>query len=178
MTVTERDATGVALSSFEATAVSLQGENRVRGITFDGTNLWVVGAYDSKVACYSTAGALVSSFIGDGGEQSDTGVAWDGSHLWASGLNLDQLRRYTTGGSHSSSVSCPDPGAMAVYDSTLYVIDPAGQQLRTFSLAGAEGTPVDISDAPINPTGVWIAADGTLYLSLDGVGVYRRLTAL
>lgn len=180
-TVTERGADGTALASFPASAVSAPGEARVRGISYDGADLWLVGA-DEVVARYSTAGALEFSFdlaASWASERAVVGIAHDGTDVWITGSQTGQLRRYSTAGAHELTVSLGyAAGDLTVYGSTVYVVDRSAQQLRTYTLAGVEGTAVDISDAPINPTGVWIAADGTLYISGDGVGIYRRLTVI
>lgn len=181
LTVSERDLDGTELSSFEATEVD-GPDTRVRGITHDGTDLWVMGD-EEIVGRYTTAGVWQQSIDLDAtwAEGTGMGVAFDGADLWLVGDNTDQLRRYSTAGAHELTVSLPS-GAVycgaTVYADQVYVVDQTNQQLLVYDLDGTSAGTVDISNAVDGPTGVWISDAGTLYISKDGDGVYRRLKPL
>ncbi len=180
-TVTKRTASGTVVDTFEATTAG-GTDDRVRGITFDGTDLWITGGADAMTR-YNTSGveqATVDLSSAWSGEVSMHGIAWDGADLWLTGSVTAELRRFSTTGTSEVTVDLVDVsgGGCAVYSSTVYVVDRANDRLRTFDLSGTEGTPVSISECPINPHGLWISASGELYVSQDGVGVYKRLATL
>jgi len=75
-------AAGVFVSSFPVTVLS---ENSPIGITNDGTDLWVYGAYNNLALRYTTAGVYQSdsfSTIGQIPGNSGKGIVYDGTSFW------------------------------------------------------------------------------------------------
>lgn len=173
VTVAERDASGAVVSSFSVAGELIIG----RGITFDGTDLWVAGdsSPDELLVRYSTAGADLTVIATGSGLDGNHGAAWDGSHVWLMEDLADEAQRFTTAGVEVSSFSVVDGcRGCAWFASRLYVVDSPNSLLLIFDAAGVAAGSIDLSTAVANPTGVWIAPDGTLYISKDGDGVYRR----
>lgn len=180
VTVSQRGIDWDEDSSFEATAVGTSLA-RVRGITADATSLWVVGADNDSVANYSTAGALLSEFDPAWTDEVGlTGVAFDGTDLWVVGNTTDQLRRYTTAGVLQQTATLPstdEHAGCAYYNGRIYVVNTTASTLVPYRIAtDAFEDPIDVSAAVPNPTGVYIDDEGTLYISKDGAGVWRRNT--
>lgn len=133
------------------------------------------------VARYSTAGVWQQTIdlAGTWSEGTGNGLAFDGTDLWLVGNGTDQLRRYTTAGSHEQTINLPssaDHRGIAHYSGRLYVVDTTNSQLLIFSTDGDALGTIDVSGAVSAPTGVWISPLGTLYVSKDGDGIYRRQT--
>lgn len=177
-TVTKRDTSGAALASFSAST-----QVGVRGITFDGTYLWVTGGGPldpgENIAQHQTDGMLVASFVTGPSSDGNRGLAWDGSHLWLvenpDAAGDTDFERWTTAGTLASSFTVVGNityRGLAIYGGDLYSIDTANDRIDVFQTDGTVvgSIPVGVS----GPTGVWIADDGTVYVSKDGDAVYRR----
>lgn len=179
VTVSKRDADWVEIATFEATAM-----NFVRGITFDGADLWLSGEVasgaDEIIAEYSTAGAQIASYVTGAGTDGNHGLAWDGTHVWLVEDLADVAERYTTAGviDTSFSLGAGSHTGAAWYENALYVVDSTNSVLLVFRSTGDLLGAIDISDAAANPTGAYIATDGTLYIAKDGDGVYKRTLPL
>ena len=168
-TVSEYDAEWALQSSFDANYAG----NQVRGITSDGTDLWVLGddsASSDTVKRVSTAGVLQSSF--GSGFVSGQGVAFDGTDLWVSGFNPTEMYRYTTGGTKQATLALEAFG-LAINDGKLVMVAQSDSSVQVRQTDGTLLKTVDTSGAAADITGVWVADDGTLYVSKDGVGVWR-----
>lgn len=170
-TVTQRDTTWTSLSTFTTDYVI----DRTRGITFDGTDLWVTGdsgGSNDAAKRYSTAGVKQSQFITGG--LSTLGIAWDGTDLWVVDSDNLQLAKYDTAGSLIDTVSIPGTRhGLSVHGGRLYVVDMSA---ATVEIREADGTlvqTIDTSPVTSSPTGVW-ATSGTLYVAEDNVGVWKR----
>lgn len=175
------DANWNSTSNFPATEVSTSG-GQVRGIGFDGTDLWVMGD-DEEVGRYSTDGVYLQNIdleatwpaevYGGGVTGSGRGVTFDGTDLWFAGGYSQQVRRYSTAGVALQTIQLAVvPNGLTWYDGHLWIVDTAGNQLLKYSRAGALVDTLDVSGAVTAPTGVWISDDGDLYISKDGDGVY------
>lgn len=173
-TVSKRDAVGSVLASFAASGAGAL----VRGVTWDGANLWVTGAADG-VYQYDTSGALVGSFALAAGE-THMGVAFDGADLWVAETDTDQLRRYSTTGTLelTASIAGTSAGGAAFYGGDVFVVDQTTAMLNRYDATGALVDAIDISGAGAAPTGAWIDAAGSLYVAVDGDGLYRRNTPI
>lgn len=177
-TVAKRDALGVSLSSFSAMLA------KARGITFDGTYIWVAGDDtpngNEEIGKYQTDGTHVSTLVTGPSSEGNDGIAWDGSHLWLIEGGSSKAEKYTTAGSLVSSFSLPGSGwqGVAVYDGDLFIVNRTAAALSRYTPAGALVDTIDISGAGAAPTGVWIAADGTLYIAVDGDGLHQRDTKI
>lgn len=184
LTVSQRNASWTQTSSFEASAIDTGGAaGPVRGVTFDGTALWVVGESNVAVARYSTAGGLLSTFNPSwGGETGISGIAHDGTDLWIVGNGTKQLRRYSTAGVLLQTETIPTSGTIggvAYYNGRIYVVDGSAATLVPYVIAtDTFEPPIDVSGATTAPTGVFISTSGTLYVSQDGVGVWQRNVAV
>lgn len=178
VTVSQRAAGGTETASFESTALG----TRVRGITTDGADLWMVGDADGTVARYSTAGVLLSSFdfSTDWSDQGSEGVGFDGSDLWVTGSGSNEVHRFSTAGAHLQSFSLPfSPRGIACHAGRLYIVDITASVVRVVQASdGADLGSIDVSGMVTSPTGVWIDPDGILYVAKAGDGVYRTGTVL
>ena len=130
-------ATGDVISSFSA-----PGKNP-RGLTWDGTNLWLADADDDLIYELTTTGTVLSSFTTPSIEP--TGLTWDGTNLWLSDTSTDRNYELTTTGTELSSFATPNPNATGltwdgvnlwqVEDSgTHYELTTAGTVLSSFTL--------------------------------------------
>lgn len=180
LVVSKRTADGSVVSTF--TAAEVGGvDGRARGIAFDGSDLWVMG--DQEIAGrYSTAGAFeddIDLAVTWAAETTGTGVAFDGADLWFVGRATKELRRYSVAGALELTVSLADlttPQGAAYFDGRIFVVDGGAGQLVAFSLAGAQVDVIGLSGAPFaSAYDVWIDDDGTLYVSQNGDGLYRRV---
>lgn len=181
LTVSKRDDTGAEVSSFEATDVVAGAIEAVRGITVAGSDLWLIGAAE-KAFRYTTGGVLAASFdlaASWPAEATQCGIAFDGTDLWIVGDDTNELRRYSTAGALEATINLGDGRWRGVtfYDGDLWVMERDGTIYR-YSTAGVLQSTVDATGAAAVLEGIWIAADGTLYVARDGVGVYRRIELL
>lgn len=174
-TVTKRNASGVALDSFDA-----RMGGRGRGITFDGTDLWVTGSHDdtqptnpSALKRFSTGGVLQETITTVAVGDANMGVVSAGSDLWFTEHGNSKLVK-VSGGAVAAQYSVPtNPRGLALYDSRLWLIT-GGRILRAYNLSGvATGDTVDLSGLTNSPTGVWIDGAGQLYIACDADGVYE-----
>lgn len=182
LTIVRYSAGWQPLQTFEAPQGDASNA-RNRGITHDGTALWYVGSGGTVYRLSTVDGSILDSFaLGTAENTGMSGIEWTGTDLWirdASGTGtIPLLGRYSTTGTLSTSYSLPklNTAGMALYggnlwlpnrdDGTLWIIDPA---------TGAVVETVNVSAATSSPTGCWVAADGTLYVSQDGAGVWERI---
>lgn len=177
VTVIEYNSSWVQQSTFEASTFD---NGRVRGITHDGTDLWLAGPLSTSGTCriaqYSTAGSLLSSFDVD--LNSPGGLAWDGTDLWVAlhdGVGgSPQMRRYNTSGTLQQTINLSSTRqGLAVYDGDLVVVNETGNAIEVRNTSGTVLKTIPTSGAINEPDGVWVAADGTMYVSKDGDGVYK-----
>ncbi|MCZ6779858.1 MAG: hypothetical protein O7F16_12960, partial [Acidobacteria bacterium] len=96
-------ATGDVISSFSA-----PGTNP-RGLTWDGTNLWLADSNTDLIYELTTTGTVLSSFATPSIEP--TGLTWDGTNLWLSDTSTDRNYELTTTGTVLSSFATPNPDA-------------------------------------------------------------------
>lgn len=164
--------------------VDIEMGGRGRGITFDGTHWWVTGNYDSSgetsggsvLKEYDLAGTLISTIFTQvdlGFAESNSGLAFDGANLWFFETQENRLVEVTPAGALVEDHGLLPFGVqgMHVYDSRLWMVN--GKTLRIFDLAGNDtGVTVDLSGLVGTPTGIWITPTGTLYIAVDGDGVY------
>lgn len=177
ITVSKRDASWAEVSAFEASAF-----DSVRGITHDGADLWIAGeaaaAANELLAEYSTAGSLLTSVNTGSSADGNNGAGWDGSHVWLiEGQTNDAAERYTTAGVLDSSFSLGSTDAHAAcawFAGHLYVVNETDSTLMKFDSDGTLVDTIDLSAAISAPTGVYITDDGTLYISKNNAGVWRR----
>ena len=174
---------------------SFQGHDlqRERGITWDGTHLWVTGR-DGWARRYTTTGGLDAEFamseITSGKTDLYTGLALDGDDLWtlrhpgAAGTGVSEIQVWSTAGVEQQTFSDVDLNedrelGCHVWSGSLWVVDhQSGELVRRSMSDGTVVSRIDVSEATSSPTGVWIAADGTLYISRQGEGVWRRNAVL
>lgn len=172
VTVSKRNADGDILFSFEASAVIGSGQQRVRGITTDGTDLYLVGALD-RVVRYTQAGAFVSQSPDlNSWDTGLTGVAHDGTYLRVIGGNTDRMRAYTAAWALASSADLPTAGTWegaAWFDSHLWIIN--GARFYKVTTSGSIVLSHPTIGALPDPTGIWIDPDGSVWLTQDGVGL-------
>lgn len=157
--------------------------NRVRGITFDGTYLWMVGntfSSSDQVKRYDTSGTLISTFDTDDPdpESGTQGIAWDGTDLWAVGIENDpEIRRYNISGIHQETIDLPAGTwrGITAFGGFLWVINETAAELAKIDPSDGSvlGT-VSVSGATSTPDGVWISNAGEVYVSEDGVGVWHN----
>lgn len=175
-TVSKRDADWDELTTFEADAVG-GGSNTTRGITFDGSDLWVTGD-EEAYARYSTAGSLevTRSLTGWSGELRVRDIAWDGTDLWIGGGDTNRVRRWSTAGVVQQTIVLGfSPTGIAFHDGRLFIANGVGaSEIVVYETDGTQVTTIDVSGSGINPHGIWIDTDGTLYIARDDSGVYRR----
>lgn len=176
--VTKRDDEGNAVGGFVASAVGGGGptEGRVRGISTDGTDLFLVG-YMSRVHKYRTDGTLLLQ-----GPNSDDllGDAWgliahDGSEVWAGAGDTRKIARFSAStGSYLSGTIFTAAHSLSDaswWNGNLYVAN--GSVFRKL----APPSPTVIQNFPTIPglscSGIWIEPDGEVWLSQDNVGFGR-----
>lgn len=173
--VTQRNIGGTALSSFSTAATT----GTARGITWDGAGFWITGS-DKTVARYATDGTKQTEFESEGTNLNADGAAWDGTDLWLimddlGGSGTAHLRRYTAGVKvEEIAIDVVNWAGLAYHDGYLWGVDRTNIELVKLTTSGATVERIDLSGATNSPTGVWIADDGTLYISADDDGVYRR----
>ena len=155
------------------------GSSRVRGITSDGTDLWITGASAApsggdRVKQYNTSGTKLSEFASD--DPAIEGVAYDGTDLWVAVNDADEILRFDTSGTLQSSFTIPDANhsGLAYHDGKLYLTDESEGTITVYGTDGTLIDTIDVSAATASPSGVWLDGDGTLYVAEDGVGVWRR----
>ena len=84
--------TGAILSSFDTTGIA------PRGMTYDGTNIWVVGNTTKEVYRYNTLGTILSSFdIPTGADRPQSISYLNGNLYYVDDLRKDVFRLNTLG---------------------------------------------------------------------------------
>lgn len=177
-TVTEYDAAGNVVSSFEAPEVAGAGP-RIGGITTDGTDIFVTG-YNSRVAQYDTSGTLLAQGPDDPDALGVSGgaftmVAHDGgSTIWVGDNNADGQ---AVGAFDAATLAYVGP-QFAVsdgvregmyHDGKLWIVGN-DNVIRSFDTAGTLlGTHGGCSQFP-NMDGLWIEPDGERWFAQDELG--------
>lgn len=175
-TVTKRDADGAALATFAASL------DLARGITWDGADLWIAGDDGTnnaeEILRHATDGTLEATIVTGPQTDANGGVAWDGTHLWLVVGSANQVEQYDASGSLLSSFALPTSvwSGIAAYDGDLFVVDNTNARLLRYTPTGDLVRTINVSGVGASPTGVWIADDGTIYIAVDGDGVYKRTT--
>ena len=128
-------ATGDVISSFSA-----PGTNP-RGLTWDGTNLWLADSNTDLIYELTTTGTVLSSFATPSIEP--TGLTWDGTNLWLSDTSTDLNYQLTTTGTVLSSFATPHPDATGLtWDGVnLWQVEDSGThyELTTAGTRGRSG---------------------------------------
>lgn len=144
------------------------------GITFDGTNLWIVGLVSKAVYSYTTAGAYRNvSFSVSGQDSQPQGIAWGDTHFYVGGLVSNEVFRYTAAGVYDNfSFSIPASvdstiGGLTWVDNNIWIIGTANDSAYMYSPAGVYSeVNFPISGEDNNPFG--IAHDGNSFSVIGG----------
>ncbi len=187
--------TGALISSFSVSGTP-------RGITFDGTYLWLANSATSTIQQYTTSGTLVSSFPTAGGA-STRGMAWDGTYLYNSDNGGGNIYIYTTTGTLVGSYTtdaiypydiswdymgptymwCADPAGGNFGDSPdmIWQLDASGTQASSFPAPGTVAVGVDAYPAGMTVIPPYIytsdASTDSIYVVDPGVPVPVELTS-
>ncbi|KKN00087.1 hypothetical protein LCGC14_1141340, partial [marine sediment metagenome] len=74
------------------------------GITWDGTNFWVVAFNTDEVYKYTAAGVYTGTHFNVGAQEGDpTGITWDGANFWVVGWKKDEVYKYTAAGDYTGT---------------------------------------------------------------------------
>ena len=136
-----------------------------RGITWDGTNLWVVDYYD-KIHAFTMTGTYVSAKEIDlaSGNGAPAGITWDGTYLRVVDQSPSKLYTYTTAGTHVSaqdftlSSDNGTPGGVTWDGAYFYMPDLADDKVYRYTAAGATDFNFDLATA--NDSGYGITWNG------------------
>ncbi|HEC38205.1 MAG TPA: hypothetical protein ENI29_08210 [bacterium] len=149
------------------------------GITWDGTNFWVVGYDTDEVYKYTSAGVYTGTSFDVGAQDtSPTGITWDGTNFWVVGYDTDEVYKYTSAGVYTGTSF--DVGAQEslpkgiTWDGTYFwVIGRASDEVYKYTSAGVyTGINFDAGTETYTPAGItW---DGTYFWVLERNRVYKH----
>jgi len=130
------------------------------GMTFDGTNLWVVDFAEKRISKVDpTTGAELASFPTPDPVGGAKGVAWDGTHLNVMGWTSPTVYRMTTDGELVSTIELPEGGGGIAWDGTHFWV-PGGPGILRYDTSG---TPVGW---------IYAASEGTWDMTWDGTHLW------
>lgn len=181
-TVTKRDVAFAPVTSFPS-SMSL-----ARGVARLGDDVWISGGASGEehLTRHDLGGTIEATIVTGPSSDGNVGLAADGSDLWlmvevgGTATQPSYLERWSAAGALISSIELTsgadggDYGSAAYFAGAVYVVDRANDQLVAVQPDGTVVATIDISGAATQATGVWIDGDGTLYVSKEGDGVYRR----
>ena len=130
------------------------------GMTFDGTNLWVVDFAEKRISEVDpTTGAELASFPTPDPFGGAKGVAWDGTYLNVMGWTSSTIYRMTTDGQLVSTIELPEGGGGIAWDGTHFWV-PGGPGILRYDATGT-------------PTGwIYAASEGTWDMTWDGTHLW------
>ena len=171
-----------AAGNFIDTFGLASGNADARGITVDGSSVWVVDRSDAEVYQYDIDGVSLGSFALDADNNDGVGVTTDGSSIWV--VDGDDLRvyEYTTSGtfvgSFSLGVSNSNARGIATDGSSIWVVDRSDKHVYRYDVSGQSLGGFDLRSANNNPEGlasdgvnIWVVDDDRTiytYYALDG----------
>jgi len=81
---------------YSGTSFSVSQATIPTGITWDGTNFWVLDRDSKNVYKYTSTGTYTgTSFSVNGQEPDPYGITWDGANLWVAGYTNDRAYKYS-----------------------------------------------------------------------------------
>ena len=130
------------------------------GMTFDGTNLWVVDFAEKRISKLDpTTGAELASFPTPDPVGGAKGVTWDGTHLNVMGWTSPTIYRMTTDGELTGTIELPEGGGGIAWDGTHFWV-PGGPGILRYDTSGT-------------PTGwIYAASEGTWDMTWDGTHLW------
>jgi len=109
--------TGTYVSSFLANANNTSNYANHQGITFDGTDYWIVSQGFNRVYKYNQAGVYQNfSFDISGKETTAHGITWDGSYLYVIGTQNNSFLKYDRTGTFLGHLTSVYPQDTSVTD--------------------------------------------------------------
>ena len=134
------------------------------GITWDGTNFWIVYSGEADVYKYTSSGSFVSSFDTSSEDTSPVGIIYDGTNLWLLGHNTDTAYEYTLAGAYTSnSFSISSDATGGTFNGTnFFIADESTDRVYKYTSSGGS---LGFSTVINAPTGItW---DGTNFWILS-----------
>ena len=139
-------ATGTPDGSF-----ALNGPGNAKGITTDGSTIWVVNDGDNRVYQYDMSGTSLSSFDLHNNNSSPRGIATDGSSIWVVDSQDDEVYKYDTSGTSlgkfSLLVDNKDPDGITTDGSAIWVVDSNDDEVYKYRLWGGGTAPCPLQSA-------------------------------
>jgi YVTN family beta-propeller protein len=133
------------------------------GLTFDGSNIWVVNQGDNNIwKIRASDGAKLGSF-GTGGTVPRN-AAFDGTHIWVTNLNVPSISKIrASDGALLQTVSLNGGGWGVLFDGTyIWAVSGPGNS-RVSKIRPSDGAILGSF-----PTG----GSGSLYLAFDGANIW------
>ena len=159
--------------------------NGDRGITTDGSSIWVVEKEDQAVYKYDPSGNLLSSFGLVAANANAEGITTDGSSIWV--VDKTNLLVYkhnlsgTSQGSFALAAANGDARGITTDGSSIWVVDRSDQLAYKYDLSGTSQGSFALAADNGDPRGIttdrssiWVVdkADGLVYkYSLSGASL-------
>ena len=146
-------------------------DTTAQGVTWDGTNYWVVGATNDRVYKYDAAGAYTSTFFSISSQStSPADIEWDGTYLWVLDNANNKLFSYNTAGTYISqfSVNAQVAGGWKgfTWDGTFFWVANSNGNVYKYNSSGVYQS-VTFSIASETTSIQGIAWDGTYFWVAD-----------
>ena len=110
-------------------ALSLGESAQPTGITWDGTNLWMIDySADMIIKINPSSGEVIESF--EAPDQFPTGLAWDGNNLWCSGNRQNKIFKLDRNGEVIISLNVSStPRGMCFVNGSIWYADSGKKEL-------------------------------------------------
>ena len=172
------DSAGNFIGTFDL----VSGNADARGITTDGSSIWIVDGSDDEVYEYSLTGASIGGFNLTPDNKDGTGIATDGSSVWIVDADDRRVYEYTTSGALAGSFpldsSNSNARGIATDGSTIWVVDRSDDEVYKYDVNGPSLGGFDLESGNKDPEGIttdgvniWVVDDDKniyTYYALDG----------
>lgn len=113
--------------------IPLNGLAYIDGITFDGSNFWMISNGTNKIYQFSKAGELIKEI--NSPENYPQGITFDGKYLWCSD-GTDQIFKINKDGDIINSFTVPTdfPGSLTWGNNKLWLSEYEGNNPKIFSI--------------------------------------------
>ncbi|MBT3241981.1 MAG: T9SS type A sorting domain-containing protein [Bacteroidetes bacterium] len=127
-------------------ALSLGESAQPTGITWDGTNLWMIDySADMIIKINPSSGEVIESF--EAPDQFPTGLAWDGNNLWCSGNRQNKIFKLDRNGEVIISLNVSStPRGMCFVNGSIWYADSGKKEL--YKINPDSGSYLDTIPAP------------------------------
>lgn len=150
-----------------------------RGITTDGTNIWLTDINDDEVYKYDMDGNYINSWDTSVQSGDPHGITTDGTNIWINDVNDLEVYKYTMAGAYVNSFDTSGEGAttygLTTDGTNIWTGESGGDEVYRYTMAGVFVDQFDTSGSGHHPGD--LATDGTFMWVPEGNRLHKYTNA-